>query len=194
MQFTSETTALLKSIMPLHVEPATPVFNNVDGEPIEPKVFSAHWYNCLRTLGIRTRGLYCTKDTFCSLAVTRGVNPSWLEQQTGVAWATLKKHYAKYIPDQGRDESEVVIAGRGLPGSPPPPAARKWSWMERRHHAPVVRHVARSRERSPHHLVSPSGTFELPEGPSRKAAFGEAEVIVSVKLPELPPKPSTTMM
>jgi hypothetical protein len=44
---------------------------------------------------------WCTKDTFCSLAVTRGVIPSWLEQQTGVAWATLKKHYAKYIPDQG---------------------------------------------------------------------------------------------
>jgi integrase len=33
VQFTSETTALLKSIMPLHVEPDTPVFTNVDGEP-----------------------------------------------------------------------------------------------------------------------------------------------------------------
>jgi len=42
VQFTSETTALLKSIMPLHVEPDTPVFTNVDGEPIEPKVFSTH--------------------------------------------------------------------------------------------------------------------------------------------------------
>ena len=116
VQFTSETTALLKSIMPLHVEPDTPVFTNVDGEPIEPKVFSTHWYHCLRALGIRMRGLYCTKDTFCSLAVTRGVNPSWLEQQTGVAWATLKKHYAKNIPDQGRDEFEVMTGGRGLTG------------------------------------------------------------------------------
>src|SRR5262249_40531882 len=77
---------LLESIMPLHLEPDTPVFTNVEGEPIEPKVFSTHWYDCLRVLGIRTRGLYCTKDTFCSLAVTRGVNPSWLEQQTGVVW------------------------------------------------------------------------------------------------------------
>jgi len=116
VQFTSETTALLKSIMPLHVEPATPVFTNVDGEPIEPKVFSTHWYHCLRALGIRMRGLYCTKDTFCSLAVTRVVNPSWLEQQTGVAWATLKKHYAKYIPDQGRDEFDVMLGGRSLTG------------------------------------------------------------------------------
>ena len=58
MQFTSETTALLKSIMPLHVEPDTPVFTNVDGEPIEPKVFSTHWYNCLRALGIGHAG--CT--------------------------------------------------------------------------------------------------------------------------------------
>ena len=116
VQFTSETTVLLKSIMPLHVEPDTPVFTNVDGEPIEPKAFSTHWYNCLRALGIRTRGLYCTKDTFCSLAVTRGVNPSWLEQQTGVAWATLKKHYAKYVPDEGRDEFEVMTGGRSLTG------------------------------------------------------------------------------
>jgi integrase len=116
VQFTSETTALLKSIMPLHVEPDTPVFTNVDGEPVEPKVFSTHWYTCLRALGIRTRGLYCTKDTFCSLAVTRGVNPSWLEQQTGVAWATLKKHYAKYIPDQGRDQFEVMTGDGGLAG------------------------------------------------------------------------------
>jgi len=44
------------------------------------------------------------------------VNPSWLEQQTGVAWATLKKHYAKYIPDQDRNEFEVMIGGRGLTG------------------------------------------------------------------------------
>jgi hypothetical protein len=116
VQFTSETTALLKSIMPLHVEPDTPVFTNVDGEPIEPKVFSTHWYNCLRALGIRTRGPYGTKDTFCSLAVTRGVNPSWLEQQTGVAWATLKKHYAKYIPDQGRDQLQVMTGDVGLTG------------------------------------------------------------------------------
>jgi hypothetical protein len=44
------------------------------------------------------------------------VNPSWLEQQTGVAWATLKKHYAKYIPDEGRDEFDVMLGGKSLPG------------------------------------------------------------------------------
>ena len=37
--FTIETTAVPKSIMPLHVEPDTPVFTNVNGEPIEPKVW-----------------------------------------------------------------------------------------------------------------------------------------------------------
>jgi hypothetical protein len=41
------------------------------------------------------------------------VNPAWLEQQTGVAWATLKKHYAKYIPEQGRDQFEVMKGGGG---------------------------------------------------------------------------------
>jgi hypothetical protein len=44
------------------------------------------------------------------------VNPSWLEQQTGVAWATLKKHYAKYIPDQGRDQFQVMTGDGGLTG------------------------------------------------------------------------------
>jgi hypothetical protein len=44
------------------------------------------------------RGLYATKDTFVSLAITCSVNPAWLEQQTGVAWATLRKHYGKYMP------------------------------------------------------------------------------------------------
>ena len=44
------------------------------------------------------------------------MNPSWLEQQTGVAWATLKKHYAKYIPEQGQDQFEMMTGGGELTG------------------------------------------------------------------------------
>ena len=47
---------------------------------------------------------------------TRGVNPAWLEQKTGVAWATLKKIYAKYIREQGRDQFEVLKGGGELMG------------------------------------------------------------------------------
>jgi hypothetical protein len=40
---------------------------------VDPHSFTAHWYRCLRALGIRVRGLYATKDTFVSLAMTCGV-------------------------------------------------------------------------------------------------------------------------
>lgn len=75
---------------------------------MDPHSFAEHWYRCLRALGIRVRGLYATKDTFVSLAMTCGVKPAWLEQQTGVAWATLKKHYGRYMPRQGASEMDKL--------------------------------------------------------------------------------------
>ena len=59
------------------------VFTNTVGAPIEPKVFSRHWENCLRALGIRQRGLYCPKDTFVTTSLAVGVKIAWLEAQTG---------------------------------------------------------------------------------------------------------------
>lgn len=47
-----------------------------------------------RVLGVRVRGLYATKDTFCSLYLSRGARLEWLSEQTGVAHGTLRKHYA----------------------------------------------------------------------------------------------------
>jgi hypothetical protein len=76
---------VLQTIQPLHVTPETPVFVNTCGTPIEPKVFSRHWHDCLRALGIRQRGMYCTKDTFVTTAFSVGVKIPWLEAQTGVA-------------------------------------------------------------------------------------------------------------
>ena len=101
---------LLRQMMPLRVEPDMPVFTNVDGGPVDPNAFTDHWYGCLRALGIRVRGLYTTKDTFVSLAMTCNANPAWLEQQTGVAWATLKKHYGRYMPRQGASEMHKLRA------------------------------------------------------------------------------------
>jgi hypothetical protein len=50
------------ALQPLHVGPDKPV-TNTWGAPTEPKTFSRHWYDCLRALGIRQRGLYCSKGT-----------------------------------------------------------------------------------------------------------------------------------
>src|SRR5262245_12891454 len=100
-----ETVRLLRELQPLHVAPEQPVFTTTTGTPIEPKTFSAHWYDCLRALGIRQRGLYCTKDTFVTTALQLNANIAWLEAHTGVAYATLRKHYGRWLPSG--DETEV---------------------------------------------------------------------------------------
>jgi hypothetical protein len=82
------------TFQPLHVRPDLPVFTSTLGGPIEPKAFSPHWYD-LRSLGIRVRGLYCTKDTYVTAALRTVGDPRWVEKQTGVALATLKTHYEK---------------------------------------------------------------------------------------------------
>ena len=95
---------MLRDLLPLHVTPDTPVFTTTEGQPIEPKTFSDHWYDCLRALGLRVRGLYCTKDTYVSHALQKVGSIEWVEQQTGVAYATLKRHYAKWMPSRARVE------------------------------------------------------------------------------------------
>jgi hypothetical protein len=85
------------------------------GEPVEPKSFSEHWYDAQRALGLRVRGLYCTKDTFVTTALQAGVKQAWLEAQTGVAWNTLKRHYGKWVsPDH---ESELARFTSYAPGA-----------------------------------------------------------------------------
>ena len=97
------------------------VFVSTDGEPIEPKSLSAHWYACLRALGIRVRGVYCTKDTFMSTALTAGVSITWLEQQTGVAYATIRKHYGRWLRTEGASQTAKIAAlsGRFVPNFVP---------------------------------------------------------------------------
>ncbi len=73
-----------------------PVVTNTRGTAIEPNSFLSHWYDAQRALGIRVRGLYCIKDAFVSTALLVKANDlPWLEQHMGVAYATLRKHYAK---------------------------------------------------------------------------------------------------
>jgi integrase len=99
-----ETVRVLRDLLPLHVTPEMPVFTTTEGQPIEPKTFSDHWCDSLRALGLRVRGLYCTKDTYVSHALQKVGSIEWVEEQTGVSYATLKKHYAKWLPSRGRVE------------------------------------------------------------------------------------------
>jgi integrase len=104
VQLFPETIALLRALQPLHVSPTAPVFPNTRGEPIEPNSLLSHWYDGQRALGIRVRGLYATKDTFVTTALEAGVRIAWLEQQTGVAYATLRRHYGTWMPSDGEAE------------------------------------------------------------------------------------------
>jgi hypothetical protein len=105
-----ETVRLLQGIQPLRVDPDMPVFRNIVGQPIEPNSFLKHWYACQRALGIRGRGLYCTKDTFITAALNAGVKIAWLENQTGVNYSTLRRHYGKWMPTEGESELRRFVA------------------------------------------------------------------------------------
>jgi hypothetical protein len=100
-----ETVRVLDALRPLHWAPEMPVFTPTDGKPIEAKAFaSRYWYVCLRALNIRVRGIYCTKDTFVTTCLQVGVRIAWLESQTGISYARLRRHYGKWMPREGERE------------------------------------------------------------------------------------------
>ena len=104
VQLFPETVRLLRALQPLRVDPAMPVFPHTGGGPLEPNSLLPHWYAAQRACGIRVRGLYATKDTFVTTALDANQPIAWLEQQTGVTYATLRKHYGKWMPgDRDRE-------------------------------------------------------------------------------------------
>jgi hypothetical protein len=52
-------------------------------------------------LGIRQRDLYSTTATYMSYATSKNGASALLEQQTGVVWATLKRHNGKWLTAEG---------------------------------------------------------------------------------------------
>jgi hypothetical protein len=96
------------------------LFENVRGQPIEPANFYDLFRDAQRALGITPlRDLYSTKDTYISLALTSGVSLTWLSEQTGVAVATILKHY-----------------GRSC--TPPKPTLSSWQKLQERMSAGVL--------------------------------------------------------
>ena len=94
-----ETVRLVRGIVPAGVDPETHVFTNTRGGPIEPNSLLRHWYKCLADLGIRQRGLYATKDTYISTALTA---------QTGVRYETMRRHYGKWLRTEGADQLQKI--------------------------------------------------------------------------------------
>jgi integrase len=103
-----QTVKVLGSTQPFHVTPETFVFRNTEGRPIDPKHFS-YCYDCLRALGIRQRGLYSTKDSYISTALTAGVTPMWLEDQTGVRYETMRRRHGRWLAGHNAEELQKLI-------------------------------------------------------------------------------------
>jgi len=99
------------------------LFENVRGQPIEPANFYDLFRDAQRALGITPlRDLYSTKDTYISLALTSGVSLTWLSEQTGVAVATILKHYGRFMHSSEADALELAkIAGAHVRRSLEPP-------------------------------------------------------------------------
>ena len=54
-------------------------------------------------------GLHSTKDTYISTALTAGVNPTWLEDQTGVRYETVRRHYGRWLSGHDAEELQKLI-------------------------------------------------------------------------------------
>ena len=104
----------LAALQPVGVAPGAPVFTHTAGGPLDAQHFTRHWYRCLRALKIRQRGLYATKDTFVTTAMSSAdVSIRWLEQQTGEAYSTLRRHYGKWMPAQAGSELDKFRSVNG---------------------------------------------------------------------------------
>jgi len=92
---------LLKSILPLRVEPNGYVFTDGQGKPIDQSEFARGFQAVLRVLKIRPRPFYNTRHTFISIALTLGCNQKWIAEQTGTSIAMIQERYGKFIRDNG---------------------------------------------------------------------------------------------
>lgn len=103
--------ATIAALIPPGTDPDRWVFLNTQGRSIEPhKLNELQWTTCLRELGIAHRGLYATKDTFVTSSMMLNRPPAWLEQQTGVAWGTLRTHYARWLHSEGSQVMDAFAA------------------------------------------------------------------------------------
>jgi integrase len=108
VRLTPRNAEILATLIQLRAEPNDYLFTNTLGEPIDQRSFYKLFCAAQRALGMRLRDLYATKDTYVSLALTQGVNLTWLSEQTGVAESTLRKHYGRFIHASQTDAWELA--------------------------------------------------------------------------------------
>jgi len=117
--------ALLRRLRPLRPEPGQPVFPNLDGRRITPRVFWDMWKRGLQDLRIRHHGLYAMKDTFVTLTLAiadetpnrRDELIAFVVRQTGVREDTCGSTTSAGAPGPGSHSSHLCALGSPPHGS-----------------------------------------------------------------------------
>ena len=105
---------VLKTIKPLRVEPDSHVFLDSKGKPIDQAEFGRYYFQgALRALEIRHRDFYNTRDTFISIALSKGIAPKWISEQTGTGLTMIGRRYGRWLPDISISPVEVLMAKAG---------------------------------------------------------------------------------
>jgi len=65
------------------------------------KTLNPLWNQCFKKLGIRHRDMRQTRHTTATHWIMAGANVKWIANQLGHDVATLEKHYAKWLDEQG---------------------------------------------------------------------------------------------
>jgi integrase len=104
-----DTARVLEPLIKLHTTETEPLFSAPEGGLMSEEKLNRVFCDAQRALKISPiRGVYSTKDTFCSIYISRGGRWSWLSEQTGVAVQTLRRHYAKYDRTAEDDAAELA--------------------------------------------------------------------------------------
>ena len=74
-----------------------------------------YWTPTLKRLKIRRRRAYCTRHTFCTVALMAGVNPAYIAAQAGHSTRMLLEKYTRWIPgaDGGSERARLAAAMAG---------------------------------------------------------------------------------
>lgn len=82
-----------------------------------------YWHPTLKRLRIRRRRAYCTRHTFCTVALMGGVQPSYIAAQAGHSVKMLLEVYTRWIPggDGGTERLRLAAAMGGANSSPTVP-------------------------------------------------------------------------
>lgn len=80
-----------------------------------------YWKPALKRLGIRARRAYCTRHTWCTVALMAGVNQAYIAAQAGHSMLMLAQVYSRWIPgaDGGSQKRLLAQAMAGIPQESP---------------------------------------------------------------------------